>query len=129
MYKTRSLLAFSALILAALACNTLLPPAGPAEDATPLAGPTSTMVVITEPTFPATTSSLPESEAAVPRVGLEEAFAAWASGAAVFVDVRNQQVYDISHIPGATLIPLGEFENNISDISLAKDAWIITYCT
>ena len=108
-----------ALTITALACNTLLP----------AAEPTATMVVIVEPTFPAEESDLPATEAEVPRVSLEQALTAHSSGAAIFVDVRSQQSYELSHIPGAVNIPLGEFETNITNIDLEKEAWIITYCT
>lgn len=119
MRKTQTALAISALLLAVLACNAV----------TSLAEPTSTPVVIVEPTIPVQPPNLPATEAEVTRVSLEEALTAYAAGTAVFVDVRSKQSFDISHIPGALYIPLGEFETNISGIDLPKDAWIITYCT
>ena len=119
MPKTKILFAASLLILASLACNTLLP----------AAAPTSTAVVIVEPTFAVQGSELPATEADVPRVPLEEAFTAYTAGAAVFVDVRDAESYAASHITGAINIPLTEFENNIANIDLDKEAWIITYCT
>jgi rhodanese-related sulfurtransferase len=85
--------------------------------------------VIIEPTTPPQKSSLPLNEASVPRVEVEVAKAAIDTGAAVVVDVRGQQAYDTSHIPGAINIQLGEFETNIAGIKLDKDQWIITYCT
>ena len=91
--------------------------------------PTPTWVVIAEPTFPPTQSTLPLTEADVPRVSLEEALVAYSAGAAIFVDVRSKQAYDESHIPGALSIQLGDFETNISNLKLPKDEWIITYCT
>lgn len=118
MPRNRILLAISSLIVAALACNTLLP-----------AEPTPTMVVIVEPTYPPPSSDLPITEADVPRVSLEAALAAYSAGAAVFVDVRSLQSYETSHIPGALYIPLSEFETNIAGPDLPKDQWIITYCT
>jgi 3-mercaptopyruvate sulfurtransferase SseA len=119
MQKSRSLLPLLALILITLACNTLLP----------ATEPTSTPLVIVEPTFPVQEPELPASEAEVPRVSLEQALTAYTGGAAVFVDVRSQSSYEISHIPGAINIPLGEFETDIANVNLDKDAWIITYCT
>ncbi|HEU0295884.1 MAG TPA: rhodanese-like domain-containing protein [Anaerolineales bacterium] len=121
MPKTKIIFAISALILITLACNTLLPSAS--------AGPTSTVVAITEPTFPVQQPDLPATEAEVPRVSLEQALTAYTAGAAVFVDVRSQENFEISHVPGAINIPLSEFENNIANVDLDKDAWIITYCT
>lgn len=119
MPKTKFILAISALILATLACNTLMS----------AAEPTSTPFVIVEPTFPVAEPDLPATEAGVPRVSLEQALTAYSAGAAVFVDVRSPESYEISHIPGAINIPLGVFETDISSVNLEKDDWIITYCT
>ena len=75
-----------------------------------------------------TAGSAPLIEAEVPRVSLEKARAATASGAAILVDVRSPEAYAVSHIPGALNIPLGEFETNPTDLNLNKNQWIITYC-
>jgi hypothetical protein len=123
MPKTKILFAASLLILASLACNAVLPSAFAPS------GPTSTPVVIVEPTFPAQQTDLPATEAEVPRVSLEAALTAYNAGAAVFVDVRDAGSYAASHIAGAINIPLTEFENNIANVDLDKEAWIITYCT
>ena len=96
---------------------------------TPTVESTPTMVVIVEPTTPPQKSSIPASEAGVPRVSLEEAKAAFESGAAIIVDVRSKQAYETGHIKGAVNIQLGEFEINPTGLNLAKDQWIITYCT
>ena len=102
MSKAKILFAILALIFATLACNTLLPSAEP---------------------------NLPATEAEVPRVPLEQALTAHAAGEAIFVDVRGPADYETSHIPGAINIPLSELENNLANVDLDKDAWIITYCT
>jgi len=120
MSKTKLILTASTLLLVIVGCNTLSTP-------TPTAGPIPTVIV--EPTFVIQQNEPPKSEAGVPRVSLEEAYAAWASGAAVIVDVRGKSSYDNSHIPNALNILLGEFETNIAGIDLGKDQWIITYCT
>ena len=119
MSKPKIFLAIPALTMAVLACNTLLP--------TP--EPTATMVVITEPTSPVRQPDLPSTEAEVPRVPLEEAFAAYTTGAAIIVDVRAPSMYDISHIAGAINVPLGAIETDPTNLGLDKDQWIITYCT
>jgi len=130
MPKIKILLAFSMLLLATLACNTLLPATEPpASPTTVSADPTSTLVVIVEPTFPVEEPDLPATEAGVPRVSLEQALTAYSAGAAVFLDIRAPQTYEISHIPGAINIPLGVFETDIASVDLDKDAWIITYCS
>lgn len=105
--------------LAALACSALLPL--PAEENTP--------TQIIEPGVTQPQGNIPQSEAAVPRVTVEEAKAAFDSGAAIIVDVRSQDAYNASHVAGALFVPLGEFETNIAGVDLPKDEWIITYCT
>ena len=80
---------------------------------------------------PVTTSQdgVPASEAAVPRVTLEETLAALESGEAIVVDVRGPEAYQESHIAGAISVPLGEIETNPTGLDLDKEQWIITYCT
>jgi 3-mercaptopyruvate sulfurtransferase SseA len=117
MSKTKIFIALSFLIFTISACNALTP--------TEFLPPT----VIAEPTIPPQKSNLPLSEASVPRIEVEVAKAAVETGAAIIVDVRSKQAYDVSHIPGAINIQLGEFETNITGIDIAKDQWIITYCT
>jgi len=72
---------------------------------------------------------IPQTEDAVPRVTVEEAKSALDSGKAILVDVRSAESYAAGHAAGAISIPLANFENNIEDLSLDKDQWIITYCT
>ena len=121
MAKIKILLALSILILTTSACSA-------ANVITPTVEPIPTYVIV-EPTSPPTQSAVPLSEAGVPRVSLEEAYTAWAGGAAIIVDVRSKQAYESSHIAGAINIQLGEFETNINGIALDKNQWIITYCT
>jgi phage shock protein E len=45
---------------------------------------------------------------------------------AFFVDVREQSEWDTFHIPGTTLIPLGELPNRLSE--LPKDQKIVVVC-
>ena len=118
MPKTKISLAISTLILATLACNAVLP-----------AEPTSTPVIIFEPTNPSQPSDLPVTEEDVPRIPLEAAYTAYTSGAAIIVDVRSVDSYNASHVPNALSIPLENFELNIDAVNLDKDQWIITYCT
>jgi 3-mercaptopyruvate sulfurtransferase SseA len=72
---------------------------------------------------------VPQTEADVPRVKVEEAKSAFDSGKAIIVDVRSAEAYAEGHAAGAISIPLTEFENNIENLSLDKDQWIIPYCT
>ena len=112
MKKKTSLFVIPILLLALSACGA--PPA-----------PTATVEVVATPTA----AKIPLTEAEVPRISLEQAKAAIESGAAIVVDVRSQDAFNASHIPGAINIQLGEFETNIAGLALDKEQWIITYCT
>jgi predicted sulfurtransferase len=72
---------------------------------------------------------IPQTEDAVPRVTVEEAKSTFDNDKAIIVDVRSAESYAAGHAAGAISIPLANFENNIEDLSLDKDRWIITYCT
>lgn len=73
--------------------------------------------------------NLPQTEDDVPRVSVEEAKAAFDSGEAVLVDVRDMKFFALSHIAGAKNIPLANIERNPAGLSLNKNKWIIPYCT
>jgi 3-mercaptopyruvate sulfurtransferase SseA len=98
--------------------------------ATPTAelAPSLAVPVTIEPTA-TVPSGLPQTDAEVPRVSVEDAAAAIKSGEAVVLDVRSSQAYQASHIPGALSIPLAEIESNPAGLNLDKAKWIITYCT
>lgn len=110
MTKTKTVLTVSILLLFTLACSALSP-------------------VTATPGQPSSDSSIPLTEADVPRVTAQDAKAAFESGEAIIVDVRSQAAYQASHVDGALSIPLNEFETNIGGIDLPKDRQIITYCT
>ena len=93
------------------------------------AAPQSLPTVIVEPTSPPRTGNLPQTEADVPRVTVEEVLTALNSGAAVIVDVRSTESFVASHIAGALSIPLTRIEDNPASLTLDKTQWIITYCT
>jgi len=63
----------------------------------------------------------------VPRVSLADAKAAYETGSAVFLDVRDAESYAQSHIIGSLSIPLNELPDRMGELD--KFAWIITYCT
>ena len=44
----------------------------------------------------------------------------------LFVDVREQGEYDAGHIPGITLIPMGEIQNRLAEIP--KDKTVVVSC-
>jgi 3-mercaptopyruvate sulfurtransferase SseA len=77
-----------------------------------------------------TVQSLPQSESeddGVPRVSLADAKAAYETGSAVFLDVRDAESYAQSHITGALSIPLSELPDRMGELN--ESTWIITYCT
>lgn len=84
---------------------------------------------IVEPGFTPSLGTIPQSEAEVPRISVEEARAALQSGAAIVVDVRSGDAFEASHVAGAMSIPLLQIEREPTTLTLAKDEWIITYCT
>jgi 3-mercaptopyruvate sulfurtransferase SseA len=92
------------------------------------ATPQSQPTVIVELTSPPA-DNLPQTEADVPRVTIEEALTALNSGTAVVVDVRSTEAFVASHIAGALSIPLTRIESTPTNLPLDKKQWIITYCT
>ena len=110
-------LILSVFVFAALACNASLPQA---------AEPTA---IPTQPQVQNPGGNIPQTEADVPRISVEDAKAAFDSGQAIIVDVRSADSYAAGHAAGSISIPLENFENNIGNLSLEKDQWIITYCT
>ena len=61
------------------------------------------------------------------RVTIEELEAMMKDGTVVVIDVRNQDAYNLGHIPGSRLIPASEILNHIAD--LPRDKTIVTYCS
>ena len=116
--RINSLLTGVVLSLGVLACNAVLPGSQPAS------APTLSVVTLSSPS-----EALPQTEADVPRISVENAKAAFDSGEAVFVDVRSASEYDARHITGAMEIALADIESNPTGLSIDKDQWIITYCT
>jgi 3-mercaptopyruvate sulfurtransferase SseA len=89
--------------------------------------PTLAPTQIVEPAF--TAENLPQSEADVPRISVEEAKAAFENNEAIIVDVRRSDYFESSHIAGAISVPLSDIEQNSTSVPLNKEQWIITYCT
>lgn len=61
-----------------------------------------------------------------PRISKEQAQKLVKEGKAVFVDVRSENTYSISHIKGALSIPGSQLAMRITEIPAKKK--IITYC-
>ena len=70
-------------------------------------------------------SSRSANTSEIARIRPEEAKIAFDSGGAVFVDVRPEESYSASHIPGALSIPLAELPSRLDELD-QKD-WIILY--
>lgn len=61
----------------------------------------------------------------IPRVSVADAKAAYDIGSAVFIDVRDESEYALSHIPGALSMPLSELPSRLNELN--PEAWIIPY--
>ena len=112
--------AISVLVLAILACSPFLPQAEPTVTATQVQEPSITK----QPQ-----GDIPQTEADVPRISVEDAKAALDGGKAIIVDVRSAESYAAGHAAGAISIPLTGIEANPAGLGLDKEQWIITYCT
>jgi rhodanese-related sulfurtransferase len=65
----------------------------------------------------------------IKEISADELRAKLDSGTDVFIlDVRQPEEHAEQAIPGATLIPLGELEERISELEAYKDREIIVYC-
>ena len=115
--KKINFLLFIAILILVSACKTTSAPTQPVISTLELPQPQQEQ------------DNLPQTEAEVPRVTVEDAKAALDSGEAIIVDVRSAEAYAEGHVTDAISVPLGEFENNIANVPLDKNQWIITYCT
>jgi len=130
MKSTRSvLLAIAVLLLASLACNALAPTAEPTAAPTLTATVILVPTVITEPAATQPPADLPENDAEVPRVPVEQAKAAFDAGDALIVDVRGTDAYNMEHMQGALDVSLSAIQTDPLSLNLDKNRWIITYCT
>ena len=59
---------------------------------------------------------------------LEDAFALWEAGAAVFLDVRTPEDYEAGHIPGAIQVTLETLPENLDKLPQDMETLIIAYC-
>jgi 3-mercaptopyruvate sulfurtransferase SseA len=121
MTRTKKIPILAALMILAASCT----PATPAQEPTVVSTAIPTFATEATPSR----NGLPQTEADVPRVSVEETAAAIQSGEAVVLDVRSAQAYQAGHLPGALSIPLAEIETNPTGLNLDKNKWIITYCT
>ena len=63
------------------------------------------------------------------QISQEEAKAMMDAQEVILLDVREQDEYDSSHIPGAILLPVGTIdENTAAAVIPEKDAAVLVYC-
>ncbi len=126
---TPVLLAIFLLLVASLACNAMLPQSG--TTSAPTLAPTESLspTKITEPVYTQSPADLPENDAQVPRVPVDQAKAAFERGDAIIVDVRGADAYAREHIAGALEVSLSAIQTDPTNLPLDKNKWIITYCT
>lgn len=65
-----------------------------------------------------------------PILRLDEATAKFQSSGAVFVDARDEEDYNLGHIPGAINFPFDYYDDHVAQVlpRLDKDKEIVTYC-
>ena len=93
------------------------------------AQPTQVLPTLAPTTIIEPAGNLPQTDADVPRITVEDVRAAMESGEAIIVDVRSPSAFEESHVAGAISVPLGMIERELASVPLNKDQWIITYCT
>jgi rhodanese-related sulfurtransferase len=105
-----------ALVALAIAAAALVAACSPATEAAP-----------TVPAASAPAASAPAGAvAALPaEVSVAEALALRDSGAFI-LDVRQPEEWDAGHIPGATLIPLGELASRVGEVP--ADQQVVVVC-
>lgn len=65
-----------------------------------------------------------DSQQPAPEVDIDTFADAWESGAAV-LDVREPDEYADGHVPGATLIPLGQLGQRIHEVPEGRPLYVI----
>jgi hypothetical protein len=63
----------------------------------------------------------------ISRTTLADAKAALEQNKALFVDVRDLDVFNTGHVTGSLSMPLGEIETRYKELDANR--WIILYCT
>ena len=67
-------------------------------------------------------------KASISKITIWEGFEAFRSGTALFMDARNEQDFDLGHIPKAVNVPPGKKFTIESKDPKARSKLIITYC-
>lgn len=55
-----------------------------------------------------------------------EAYAAWQAGDVAIVDVREEQEYSATHVPGMPLVPMSELQDRLDDLPV--DRPLVLFC-
>jgi rhodanese-related sulfurtransferase len=63
----------------------------------------------------------------VPELDHRAAAAAYAAGAATFVDVREADEWDEGHIPGAIHVPLSELPERVTELPVDRDLILVCH--
>ncbi len=79
------------------------------------------------PEQPAAPAEEPAAITPIIRTELEDAYAAFDSGSAIFLDVRNAEEFDEQRIPGSINIPLLELPGRLGELD--PENRYITLCT
>lgn len=67
------------------------------------------------------------ASAALPAVDVKQVSARQSSGA-LLIDVREADEYAQGHVPGSTLIPLGQLAQRLQEIARYKDKPVVLIC-
>ena len=64
------------------------------------------------------------------RISMEEAQSLFFAHAALFLDTRPREFFEVGHIQGARSLPLEDFEERFGEVlrDIGPDIFIITYC-
>ena len=66
----------------------------------------------------------------IPRLSLDAFRVHHAAGSVLVVDVRDQLVFSVGHIPGAMSVPLGQIDQRAGEVrTLARQRLVVTYCS
>ena len=70
-----------------------------------------------------------EAKANIGHISAEELNAAIKNGESIVVlDVRDKELYEADHLPGATSLPRAAIELDIDEVVTNQDAKVVTYC-
>lgn len=74
-------------------------------------------------------SPSPRAEAAIPTMGVMEAWREYQKGLVLFVDARSSSEYEAGHLPGALSVPLETVEGKAGRVKLPEGRALVIYCS